>query len=173
MNNEHFPGLEEHLAAAGSRAEAAYAERLIQTVMKEWYDPKPAHDIVREAGDELGWTWFNDTQGCPVSIYSRKLKNVNPVVLLKSTGFTKSPIWKAYFEVKANHVRDDKVALIFPVPGISNWVIHNDFQLALTPGFHTIRRQAASIDRGLVIVPLPAFLHALKEAWSPWDAKDV
>ena len=169
MSKQYFPGLEESLAEGKNRAEAAYAERIILTVLRAWYDPKPARDVIRTAGDELGWSWFNDTQGCPFSIYSRKL-TFGIVVLLKSAGFTKSSIWQAYFEVKANHARDDKVALIFPIPGLSNWVIHNDFQLALTPGYHTIVRQAASIDRGLIITPLPAFLAALKEAWSPWDA---
>ena len=163
---DYFPGFDEHLAASASQADAAYARKLITKLLREWHKDR-VREVTQEAGDELGWSWFNDTQGCPFSIYSRKLR-VSPAELLKSAGFTKTSVWQAYFEVKAAHGRDDKVALVFPVPGISDWVAHNDFQLTLVPGYHTIQRQAASIDRGLIIMPFVAFLAALKETWSPW-----
>ena len=166
--SKHFPGLAERLAEAGNRADAAYAQKIILILLQAWYG-KRTRQITQEAGDELGWSWFNETQGCPFSLYSRKLQ-VNPAILLKSIGFTRSSVWRAYFEVKAGHGRPDKVGLVFPLPGISNWIVHNDFQLPLVPGHHTIQRQAASIDRGLIITPFAAFLAALKEAWSPWGA---
>lgn len=165
---EYFPGFDDYMAKAESRADAAYARKIILSLLKEWYGDR-AKEAVREAGDELGWSWFNDTQGCPFNVYSRKL-TVQAQALLKSAGFTRTPVWRAYFEVKAGHERDDKVALVFPIPGTGNWVVHNDFQLPLVPGYHVIQRQAASIDRGLVIAPFAAFLASLKETWSPWGA---
>lgn len=165
INKTFFPGLEEHLAASEAASKASYEVKMLRALLVELCGRERMKELEHEAGDEFGFLWLNSTTPCPLVLRTSKVKVV-PVHLIRSAGMTKTPLWRTYFEVKSQYARETKLGVIFRIPNVGQFVIHNYPAISLEPGFNTVVRQASNPDKGLYIMPWQAFLAALKKVWS-------
>ena len=160
-----FPGLEEHLAASAAKSAQAYSTKMLKALLIDMYGRERAKEFEREAGDEFGFLWFAESFPCPIVLRTSKVK-VAPVHLIRSAGMTKTPLWQAYFNIKSEYAQHLAVGMIFRVPNLGQFVMHNYPAIPLEPGFNTVIRQASDPDKALYITPWKAFLAGLKKVWS-------
>lgn len=166
--SDFFRGLEEGHADLEGRAETNYDEKMLKRLLdKVAESTSDAKRIRLEARSEFGFHWFNNTYSCPVKLHARRLGITDIFQLIVSSRFPKSPVWKAYFEVKAEHAVSEPVGLVFRISSASNWIIHNDSTLPLRRGKNVIVRPASDDDKRLIICEYDAFLAELKEVWTP------
>jgi len=165
IDDSLFPGLEEHLAAGAARSEQAYDVKTLKALLGAMCGRERVREFMREAGDEFGFFWFNASFPCPIVLRTSKVK-VAPVHLIKGAGMTKTPLWRAYFDIKAEYDQRAAVGVIFNVPRVGQFVVHNYPAIPLEPGFNTVIRQASDPDKALYITPWKAFLAGLKKVWA-------
>lgn len=154
------------MAGREGQSETKYAEKLIKQLLGLFMSEKDIRAALRSS-DGGAFEWFNMEFGCPIKLHSKKAIKVQLHSLLSSKGFTKSEIWKTYFEFKSEYPREEEVGLIFPIPRCGQFIVHNCFRLPLVSGYNTIVRQARSTDKGMVISPFAAFLVAVQQIWRP------
>ncbi len=164
-DDSFFPGLEEHLAASEAKAEAAYDAKMLRALLEALCGRERMKELERDAGDEFGFFWFNASFSCQIILRTSKVK-VAPVHLIKGAGMTKTPLWQAYFEIKSEYAQGAALGVIFRIPNVGQYVIHNYPLLPLEPGFNTVIRQASDPDKSLYITPWKAFLAGLKKVWA-------
>jgi hypothetical protein len=152
-----FGGLEEFMEQEDAKREASYAARLLRAVLRRLYTDD-AQTLEREAGDEFGFRWFNDSVSRYISIDATK-NTVSLPNLLRTKGITKTELWKTYFDLRGEY--GSPFALLFPIPGLGQWAIHDNAELALLPGYTHIIRRSEQRNARLTIQPLEAFLSAL------------
>jgi len=160
-----FPGLEEHLAASEARSQVAYDTKMLRVLLGTLCGRERTKEIEQEAGDEFGFLWFNSSFPCPITLRTSKVKVV-PVHLIRSTGMTKTPLWQAYFEIKSEYAAGATLGVIFRIPDVGQFVIHNYPVIPMEPGYNTVVRQAGNPDKALYIVPWQAFLAGLAKVWT-------
>jgi len=79
---------------------------------------------------------------------------------------TKTPLWQAYFEIKSEYAAGATLGVIFRIPDVGQFVIHNYPVIPMEPGYNTVVRQAGNPDKALYIVPWQAFLAGLAKVWT-------
>lgn len=159
-----FPNIDEHIAAGEARAAQAYDTKILRVVLEAMFERDRMKEIEREAGDEFGFFWFNANFPCPITLRTSKVKVV-PVHLIKSAGMTKTPLWQEYFGIKSEYAPETMLGVVFRIPNVGQYVIHNYSAISLEPGHNTVVRQANNPDKALYITPLKAFLIGLKKVW--------
>lgn len=155
-----FAGFDEYFEQQDAESERNYEQRILKWLLKQ-LAPTEADALQREAGDEFGFSWFNTS----TNIVSMSLATTNTKVrivdLLKISGVTKTPLWQQYFEARSAH--GSPFGLIFPIPGMGQWIMHDRSKLPMTPGYaHIVRPSAKTEEQHLTIQPLPAFVEAMK-----------
>lgn len=166
LSKTFFPDFDEYMADKEGQSETAYAEKLLKKLLGTFMDAKEVRAALR-ASDGAAFEWFNVEHSCPVKLYSKKKIAVKLSTLLSSKGFTRSEVWKTYFEFKSEYPREAEVGLIFPIPRCGQFIMHNCFRMPLISGYNTIVRQATSSDKGIIISPFDAFLVAVRQIWQP------
>lgn len=159
-----FPNIDEHIAAGEARAVQAYDTKMLRALLEVMVGRDRMKEIEREAGDEFGFFWFNANFPCPITLRTSKVKVV-PVQLIRSAGMTKTPLWQEYFGIKSEYALGATLGVIFRIPNVGQFVIHNYPALSLEPGHNTVVRQASDPDKALYITPWKAFLLSLKKVW--------
>lgn len=157
-----FPDLDEFMQEREAASAAAYEQKILSKLYRAWYTDDEYRADSIAAGDEFGFLWFNTQRDLPIRLCAAKLA-MAPIQLIRSVGMTKSPLWKQYFEFKQQSSDPRPLGMFFTVPEVGQFVMHNSWSMPLVAGFNTIVRQARSIDNGLVIAPLDAFIAAMKE----------
>jgi hypothetical protein len=165
VDDDLFPGLTAHMAATKARAEATYDVKMLRKLLVDQCGRERMKEIEREAGSEFGFFWFNNNLPCPIIIRTSKVK-VAPVHLIKGAGMRKTPLWQAYFDIKSEYPREKAVGVIFRIPNVGQYVIHNYPSIPMEPGFNTVIRQASNPDKALYMTPWKAFLAGLKKVWT-------
>ena len=165
MKGDFFKGADEFLSARAAASEQAYGSKMLRALLEAVYGRVSEREMEREARDEFGFMWFNDTFSCPIFLRVSKVA-VAPVHLIKGAGMTKTALWTAYFDIKAEYPMDRAVGMIFRIPNVGHFVMHNYTALPPEPGYNTVVRQAINVDKALFITPWPAFLAGLQKVWS-------
>lgn len=160
--SELFPDLDEYMQEREAASAASYEQKLLLKLYREVYTDDEYHADRLAAGDEFGFLWFNEQRGLAIRLCAAKL-SIEPIQLIRSVGMTKSPLWKQYFELKQQSSDPRPLGMFFTVPAVGQFVMHNAWHMPLIAGYNTIMRQARSIDNGLVIAPIDAFIKAVKE----------
>ena len=161
MSGSLFPDYDEYMAERAAQSAQSYEVRMLKKLYEAISTIEQFNEDERAAGDEFGFRWFSMSRGILIELYAEKVPDVSPAAMLRSQGMTKTKLWRTYFEVKANHMKYAYVGLIFPVPRMSQFIMHNMVALAPTPGANRIVRAATNPDKGLIIEPYNAFLAAL------------
>jgi len=156
-----FADFDEYRAQEEAKGDWAYARSMLMRVLKALM-PDDATALKREAGDEFGFRWFNGAVDWPRISLDAMHNNVQVKDLLRISGITKTKLWLRYFELRNEY--GSPFGLIFPVPGMGQWVMHDDSTLPLEPGYANVVRMASDEGSRLVIQPLPAFVAAVKRA---------
>ena len=103
---------------------------------------------------------------CPVNIHTCRIANVQLRPLVDSRQMRRTRVWELFFQFK-RYYGDERVAMIFPVSDMGDFVIHDDVSIPPQPGVNTIVRRARTPSKVLHVLPFKAFVSGLKEIWSP------
>lgn len=155
-----FADFDEYFEQQAAESERNYEQRILKWLLRQLV-PDEAIELQREAGDEFSFRWLNAS----TNIVSMSLATTNTKMhiadLLKISGVTKTPLWQQYFEARSDY--GSPFGLIFPIPGMGQWITHDRSKLPMTPGYaHIVRPSAKTEEQHLTTQPLPAFVEALK-----------
>lgn len=154
-----FADFDEYREQEEAKGDQSYESSMLTRVIKALM-PNELNAIKREAGDEFGFRWFNNsTDQCRIALDAMH-KRVRVYDLLRINGVTTTELWRRYFDLLGEY--GEPFGLIFPVPGLGQWIMHNDQQLPREPGYAHIARISGDEAKRLTIQPLPAFLAAVK-----------
>jgi len=163
MTDKLFPGFNEHMAEKEAASQLSYEQRVLKKLYDVLFGAITWRQDLASAGDEFGFSWFNDTHLLPLKLHARRVEGITPIHLIRSQGMPKTAAWKAYFELKSDYPVDEIVGMFFPVSLVGQYIIHNAFNLPPAPGFNIVVRQAKSADKGLMIAPIAAFIASVRE----------
>lgn len=153
-----FADFEDYAEQEDAKRERSYEAKILKRVL-EAIAPEEAKKLQREAGDEFGFRWFNDSVTHRIAMDATNVKVQIPS-LLKTVGITKTALWSRFFDLRNEY--GSPFALVFNIPGLGQWVIHDCSTLPQLPGYAYIVRMSARQDAELTIQPLEAFLTALQ-----------
>jgi hypothetical protein len=163
--NQFFPGFEEFKAEQEQQSEAAYDARMLKRLLARVMDSSSAvAELVREAGDEFGFTWLNENYSPPVHITAAKLNC--PLVDLLAKSLMRKPVGKAYLEARESCNPDQAVGVVFPISGHSNWIIHDALMVRLSPGVTYVSRGGHD-GTMITITTFDDFADGMKLSWQP------
>lgn len=147
-----------------AESETHYAAKMLRKLLVAFYGEDGSRIIEQEAEDEFGFPWFNHHYGAPIALDAINMPT-DTVQLIRNSNVTKAALWQKYFDVRRIYAKP--FGLIFPVPGIGQFIRHDYEDLPLEPCFYHIVRIAASEEKRIVTQPIDAFMIALKRVWSP------
>lgn len=154
-----FADFDEYKEQEEAKRDRAYERSMLLRVLKVLL-PDDVHTLMRDAGDDFGFRWFNDSVDWPRIALDAIHKSVPVRDLIRINGVTKTELWRRYFDLLNEY--GAPFGLIFPVPGLGHWVMHNDNALSKEPGYAHVTRISGDETKRLTIQPLPAFLAAVK-----------
>lgn len=156
-----FADFDDYKEKEDAKRSVHYSQKMLKVVIDALM-PEEALKLRREAGDEFGFRWFNDSCSSRLAIALDAMNRpVQVADLLKTGGVTKTALWQHYFDLRSEY--GSPFGLIFLVPGLSQWIMH-DTQLPYEPGYAYITRISAKEDAQLTVQPLVAFLASVKRA---------
>lgn len=162
---DFFPTLEETLTYRERRAQRSFEKRVLMKLLRQWLSEKQIEFLVKEAGDDLGFEFFDDRFSCPIRLFAWKLKRVTIRDLFDR--ITKTEIWRPFFDIKKRLAPPGYLGLIFPVVRSRTYVAYIHPDIKPEPGFTSLVRPTPSNGPDLVITPYDGFLCALMRYWSP------
>ena len=160
-----FLTVEEHLTYRERRAERSFEQRVLKKLLRQWLSPKQIALLVREAGEDFGFEFFDDNFSCPIRLFARKLTRVTIRDLFDR--ITKTEMWRAFFDVKKRLPPPGLLGLIFPVLRSTTYVAYIHPDILPEPGCTSLVRPTRSNGPDLVVTPYDGFMRALMKAWKP------
>jgi hypothetical protein len=154
-----FADFDDYREQQEAKGDRHYEQSMLMRVAKALL-PDDAIRLRRQAGDEWGFRWFNDNVDTLRISLDAMHASVHVRDLLRTTGITKTKLWQRYFDLRNEY--GSPFGLIFPVPGMSQWIMHDEDTLALEPGCANVVRISANAANRLVTQPLAAFIEAVK-----------
>jgi hypothetical protein len=158
-----FPGFDDYMAERDTGSQQSYELKILKAIYKALWTEDAFKEAKREAGEDFGLDWFNDTGALTLVLFAKRKIVVNPAHVLSTAGFTKTQLWTEYFDVKNRFEKGRAVAMFFPIVRMSNFVIHNASFLSVAPGCNTVIRHGKSADTMLRVEPARAFLSVLAD----------
>ena len=164
--NDLLSDFEAFEAEQKQRSEQSYDNRMLKRLLtKTAYDPDVLVTTIREAGDEFGFEWFNETFDPPLLMRTDKVKNASFEQFLAGR-LMRKPVGEAFLRMRAEVVPEKPVGVIFPVKNHSNWIIHDSLNIPVIPGVSHVVRVGRD-DAQLRIIPFDSFAEGLKQVWQP------
>jgi hypothetical protein len=169
-----FPSMEEHQRVRAERKRASYARRCLHALLGPWYTKEQLRVLQLRAEDDddgFNFSWFNHEAGCPMALDCVRLPDAPIRPLIDGKGLTKTGYWRHYWKLRETW--EDALTtmrpfgMIFPIPGMGDFVIHDNSRLPWAPRVNTIVRVGDSRENMLLILPAKAFILTLKECWTP------
>ena len=152
-----FADFDDFKAQEDANREWRYGQKMLKLVLTSVV-PDEADRLRREAGDEFGFRWFNGNCNWGVSLDATNV-TVRVTDLIKRIGFTNTPLWQRYWDLHGEY--GGTFGLIFQLPGLSNWVMHNAGGWGLEENAAHIVRVATSRKTRVIMSPLTSFLQAM------------
>lgn len=153
-----FADFDEFAEKEAARRGSRYEQKMLSVVLTA-VDPDEVKKLKREAGDEFGFRWFNTNCNWGISLDATNV-TVRLPELIKRDGFTKSELWQRYWDLHGEY--GSPFGLIFPLPGLGQWIMHDCSDWGLEENAAHIVRIATSRKMRIVTSPLPSFLQMLK-----------
>jgi len=161
LSDNLFPGFDESMAESEVGSQNSYELRILKLLYKALYSDKELRYDRREAGDDFGLDWFNDTRDIPTVLFAKRKIIVNPAHVLRTAGFTKTDLYAEYRFVADRLDPGTPSAMFFPIARMSQFVIHNAQFLEIIPGQNVMIRHSQKDGQVLLVEPVAAFLKAL------------
>ena len=163
-----FPSSDDVKRRRTRESDRKYERRHLRTVLRAWLPAASIDRLGRQADEEseFNFNWFNRELQCPVNIHTCRIANVQLRPLVDSRQMRRTRVWELFFQFK-RYYGDERVAMIFPVSDMGDFVIHDDVSIPPQPGVNTIVRRARTPSKVLHVLPFKAFVSGLKEIWSP------
>ena len=162
---DFFLTIEEHLTYREKRAERSFEQRVLKKLLRQWLSPKQIAFLVKKAGEDFGFEFFDEYFSCPVRLFTQKLRYTTILDLFDR--LTKTEMWKCFFDIKKRLPPPGYLGLIFPVLRSTNYVAYVHPGILPEPGCTTLVRPTRSGKSGMVIAPYDGFLKALMKLWRP------
>ena len=129
---DFFAGFEEFEAERKQQSQQNYDARMLLKLLT-CLDKDQAKLLKREAGDEFGFTWFNESMGPPMRLHARKLRKVSYDTFFKKQ-LKKTELGEAFFDVMDSYGKfTADVGLVFPIVSSSNWIIYSGTLVPVAP----------------------------------------
>ena len=138
---DFFAGFEEFEAERKQQSQQNYDARMLLKLLT-CLDKDQAKLLKREAGDEFGFTWFNESMGPPIKLHAQKLRKVTYDTFFKKQ-LNRTQLGKAFFEVMDSYGKHSSdVGLVFPIVSSSNWVIFSGSLIPIAAGVSFVERRS-------------------------------
>lgn len=168
LSFKFFPDVEHEKGCRRAKSMLTYDRKILRKLMGLHFDKKEIMKIERSAEEDFNLHWFCDAYGLPVHIYAVKLPQVDLYDLYGEKRFSKTDVWRAFWEVKTKWLPlDISKAVVFPITGLSNHIIHDLSSLPPVPGCASIVIPPRDDRSNIIITPFSAFLAGLKKVWTP------
>jgi hypothetical protein len=152
-----FADFDEFAEQEEAKREGNYARKILKLVLTTLV-PNEATKLRYEAGDEFGFRWANANCDWGISLDAANL-TVRLPDLLKRIGVTKTPLWQRYWDLHGEY--GSPFGLIFPLPGLSQWIMHDCGDWGLEENAAHIVRVATKRNARLIMSPLASFLQMM------------
>jgi len=163
LTDNLFPGLDDALAESASESLKAYELKILKKLYAALLDDKELRHARVEAGEDFGLNYFNDEGLVPMVLFANNKVKVNPIHLIRSSGFLNTEM---YLEYAAVAKRVDKMsAMFFPLIRVTQYVIHNNIGLPCPSGYNYVIRTGSSRGLDVRIESMESFLKALAEKY--------
>lgn len=141
MTPDFFAGFEEFEAERKQRSQQSYDARMLLKLLT-CLNKEQAGLLKREAGDEFGFTWFNETMEPPIRLHTRKLRKVGYDTFFKKR-LPKTQLGEAFFEIMESYGRfSSDIGLVFPIVSSSNWIMYSGSLIPVAAGVPFVERRS-------------------------------
>lgn len=156
-----FPGLDEYMQERALESQKSYEHRLLRALYKALLSDEAFVSAQKEAGEDFGFEWFNDTVDIPIILFANKSIKVSPAQILNSEGFTRTDLWVEYFMCKNAYPKGTPVGLFFPMSSGGQFILHGADKLDLPTGCNVMIRHGRTPGTLLRVEPAKAFIEVL------------